>query len=75
MEDPTATAPRGVVPHLNTLGEAARKLRRSKAWIHVRIAAGDIEVVRLSQRSVFITDDEILRYLVAHGLKPNGSAA
>lgn len=64
-----------MVPHLNKLSEAAIKLRRSKAWLHARLKAGDIEAVRLSERSVFITDDEIIRYLTLHGLKPNGSAA
>lgn len=74
MEDPVATAP-ATVPHLNTLSEAATKLRRSKAWLHARMKAGEIEAVRLSERSVFITDDEILRYLSAHGLTKTGSAA
>lgn len=74
MEDPVAPAP-SVVPHLNTLSEAAMKLRRSKAWLHARMKAGDIEAVRLSERSVFVTDDEIIRYLTLHGLKSNGSAA
>lgn len=74
MEGPVVTVP-GVVPHLNTLSEAATKLRRSKGWLHARMKAGDIEAVRLSERSVFITDDEIIRYLTVHGLKSKGSAA
>ncbi|MBS9532605.1 hypothetical protein KIH27_03280 [Mycobacterium sp. M1] len=74
MTDPVATAPSSV-PHLNTLGEAAAKFRRSKAWLYARIKSGDIEAVRLSERSVFVTDDEIIRYLALHGFTPNGAAA
>lgn len=74
MRDPVATAP-SAVPHLNTLSEAATKFRRSKAWLHARMKAGEIAAVRLSERSVFITDDEIIRYLAAHGLTKTGAAS
>lgn len=57
-----------VVPHLNTIPEAAKKLRRSRAWLYERIKAGELNTVKLSERSVFITDDEIVRYLRRHGL-------
>ncbi|QNJ90994.1 hypothetical protein HZU40_22540 [Mycolicibacterium fluoranthenivorans] len=75
MEDPVAAAASSAVPHLNTLSEAAAKLRRSKSWLRARIRAGGIETVRLSERSVFVADDEILRYLAAHGWTGSGSAA
>jgi hypothetical protein len=61
------------VPHLNTLTETAAKLRRSKTWLRARMKAGDIEALRLSERSVFVTDDEIIRYLGLHGLRFNGA--
>ena len=73
MDDPVATAP-GAVPVLNTIDDAARKLSSSKAWLHGRIKAGEIRTVHLSKRSVFVTDDEIIRYLAARGADVKVSA-
>lgn len=77
MDDPTlATVTEAVaVPHLNTLAEAARKLRRSKSWLAARIQCGEIRTVRLSARSVFVTDAELVRFLDSYGQDDGGDAA
>ena len=57
-------AQREPVKELLTIPELARLSKESRRTIQRRIAAGEIEVVRLSPRSVRITQEEAERYLL-----------
>jgi hypothetical protein len=71
MNDPTLSTVTDpvAVPHLNTVSEAAKKLRRSKSWVFSRIAKGELETVRFDNRSRFITDSELAKFIAKHSEK------